>query len=607
MENDPPRYVHVLDDDCDVIGIDQSNNDDGSSTAVKLTQWRVAWYEQIILRMCHIPHTVENSSYAARECTGALPCLLDLNYNCAQAGSIIDESKNDDDDYLSRPVYIGRNQPGGLGSYFFHQLCQSGVGNTTNTGDNDDATTPSSEVHPSWFISSGSHIVDYLRLKHSKLMNECILFAEHSHQQQQSNIYSSDIMAYETLIQDKLNYILLSLRYGNDPAWEGVYKQQYIRAALDPNNNSSSSSSLKEGHKRWRFFPLMAWYQTYSERVLALSNLIPSNYATMIKGGLMALDLFRYNDYRTAAADDTKKDDASANKTLDTTVHQHHPYSSMVSSYGGVGGGNSGSVNVYRAMEYADMYYTSLEQKMVVGEKNPTFFLGTSLPSHIDALLFSHLAEALCDVYLVLVLAKHSRLIQYFQWMYDQYFGEKYAGVNLEWVKWNNCSNALNAFNQIPEVAALQKNGGTDGCGGMTHAISLMQRLAIHCNELDEAMRDAATLRLKGGKERVVLEKQHRPIGSTLYQWLMGGEVKFWGLKRTKKKSKKDIGKNKPYDNRSGEEEEQGDSEDAKKEMWKKQMEEVKRARRHGDEVWISGVAVTFVGVLLLSYSKGKK
>lgn len=51
---------------------------------VKLTQHRVAWFEQIVLRMNYIPHSVENSGYAASESTGGLPYLLD--HSCSSSG-----------------------------------------------------------------------------------------------------------------------------------------------------------------------------------------------------------------------------------------------------------------------------------------------------------------------------------------------------------------------------------------------------------------------------------------------------------------------------------------------------------------------------------------
>ncbi|KAL7450478.1 hypothetical protein ACHAWC_002388 [Mediolabrus comicus] len=578
--------------------------------------------------MCYIPHTVENSSYAACESTGALPSFLDLD--CGRVDNTYHEQRssasteavvewgNTWNKYLSklnRPVYIGRNQPGGLGSCFFHQVYNSSNENNDETTTATSIRTMNNVMYPSWFISSGSHIIDYLRMKHSSLMNHHVLFPEHMQQQQQSQHNLGDAMAYETLIQDKLNYILLSLRYGNDPAWESVYKEQCIRASVDPNHSSSlllKQQQHGQKKRRWRFFSLWAWYQTYSERTLALYNLIPSRY--YVGGGnnnKLALDLFRYNDYRYGDGKErTSSDGASLNS---------------------VGGGDSGSVNVYRAMELADMYYASLEQKLMMAggggddedksKTAATYFLGTSVPSYIDALLFSHLAEALCDVYLVLVLAKHPRLMKYFQDLYDQFFGEKYVdslargggagGVDVEWIKWNNVSNSLNAFNQIPETDSFRKKGlgvqDGDNSNSMTHAITLMQQLAIHCHELDEAMRDAAALRLKGGMEQSVLAKQHRPIGSTLYRWLMGVEWSLWGSKSSLPKSSitLDDGKNKKNENDDDDgEDKQGDS---KEEMWRKHMEKVKRDRRYSDEVWVSGVVVTFLVALVFSTSKGKK
>jgi hypothetical protein len=607
-----------------------------------------------------------------------------LDVNCGKTGHVPSSRgrRNDDDqsvvvewgnnwnNYLSRlnrPVYIGRNQPGGLGSCFVHQS-HRGQKKKTSTGDNvwsDDHAPAAATImtihnmYPSWFVSSGSHIVDYLRMKHSKLMQHHVLFPEHMQRRQEqhnncnnNNCNRGDASAYETLIQDKLNYILLALRYGNDPVWEGVYKEQCIRASLDPDNTSSLLSSIttkqqqQQKRKRWRFFSLWARYQTYSERVLALYNLIPSRWqcASIMTpqggggGGSLALELFRYNDYRYGDGVLSKglspENDDNTNET-DMHHHQHHPFSSVITSYGGVGGADSGNVNVYRALEYADCYYTSLEEKLLLADDDnspTTYFLGTSTPSYIDALLFSHLAEALCDVYLVLVLAKHSRLMKYFQYIYDQYFGEKYVDTikrgeggevgsdkvddsDVEWIKWNNVSNSLNAFNQIPETASFGKNGfggkeGDHSQSGIARTIHLMQRLAIHCHELDEAMRDAAALRLKCGRERSVLENQHRPFGSRLYQWLMGLEVNLWGPKHSYLLQKSHIGSNvcESKTNHNGDDAEEEKAEEvSKEEMWRKHMEQVKRDRRYSDEVWISGVIITFFVAIVFSTSQGKK
>ena len=89
----------------------------------------------------------------------------------------------------------------------------------------------------------------------------------------------------------------------------------------------------------------------------------------------------------------------------------------------------------------------------------------------------------------------------------------------------------------------------------------------------------------------------------------MGVEIKLWGSNKhsgQKSQISSDAGKSKTNES-GGEDDEQGDSEDAKKAMWEKHMEQVKRDRRYSDEVWMSGVVVTFVGALLLSYSKSKK
>ena len=86
-----------------------------------------------------------------------------------------------------------------------------------------------------------------------------------------------------------------------------------------------------------------------------------------------------------------------------------------------------GGVNVSRAMELADSYYTSLECAFFAfspppldsndddKRKEPSIYLlWLEEPTCLDALLFAHIAEALTDVHLVLVLSAHPILTQYF-------------------------------------------------------------------------------------------------------------------------------------------------------------------------------------------------
>eukprot|EP00956_Cyclotella_meneghiniana_P041444 scaffold227761_cov23-Cyclotella_meneghiniana.AAC.1 len=321
--------------------------------------------------MCRIPHTVQNSSYSAAESTGSLPHLLDTR--CGRDDETTNEASEEANSSnaseltmklhrLNKPVLIGRNHPGGFGSCLYDKL--------------DKSSSRSS------FLPSGSHIVDYLRYSHSIGMSDHILFDHH------------DMLPYVTLIEEKLTYVLLALRYANDPAWEMVYRPQCIKASLDPRGERqlTNISSTKLG-----FFSFWTWYQTYSERALAIHNLLPSS-CSMHPGGThngLALELFRYNDYRQHSNRD-EDEVGSIDVTMDNAnLHQHHPFSSHLPSYAGVGGGDSGKVNVYRAMEYADAYYSTLETKLSASSSTTTpYFFGTEKPSYIDGLLFAHLAEA---------------------------------------------------------------------------------------------------------------------------------------------------------------------------------------------------------------------
>jgi hypothetical protein len=551
------RYTTILPDGCDGIGgraADPHTKDvsDGSQL-MKLIQHRPAWLEQTIMRMCHVPHIVQNSSYSAAESTGALPYLLDLRF---------EQSSTDDDvssligdtprwsktlNQMENPVLIGRSQPGGLGSCFYNQSKERSESSNTISPD---------------LLPSGSHIVDYLRLSHPDVSNRMIF----DHQ---------DMLPYVTLIQEKLNYILLAMRYGNDPAWEMVYKPQCVQASLDPN------ASKRSGAKS--YFSFWTWYQAYSERALSLHNLLPST-ASMhpsTHNGL-ALELFSYNDHRCRSSD------ANNDK-----MHQHHTFSSHLPSYSGVGGGDTGRVNVYRAMEYADAYYTTLEKKLSALSESMYFF-GTDKPSFVDAVLFAHLAEAICDVHLVLVLANHSRLVKYFQTIHDAFFGSDYiklfAERNTNWIRENNHVNARNAFNQIPESIPSKTTLTAEQVSEMTNAIQLMQQLAVHCHQLDEALQDAAKSRSES--EQVGLDNCHRPMGSTLYKFCMG----FWeGDAKNPKKDK------------VGEDKNDESNQDDMNSKWKDHMERMERDKRSSDETWVIGVFVAIFATVLISASSKTK
>lgn len=348
-------------------------------------------------------------------------------------------------------------------------------------------------------------------------------------------------------------------------------------------------------------------FQAYSERALALQNILPSSHTVppASHGGL-SLELFRYNDYRRRAEDKTNSDEVEDKGSASTDVHQQHTYSSLLPSFSGSGGGSTGLVNVFRAMEYADLFYTALEKK-IEANRDSRYFLGTSKPTYIDIVLFAHLSEALCDIHLILVLAKHSSLVKYFQFIYDQYFGEEYTKRveksgegSFVWVQQNNVTNSLNAFNQLPNVEKMKLGsrhvldaGGQD----MTHAIEVMQKLAVHCHELDEALRDAAAIRLSEGDEKAVLMSYHRPFGLTLYRWLMGADVTLWGSKKTTAADADDDDDSRSNASNEGDKR----SEDP---MQKRVREKMKQERRKNDELWLSAVVASIIAIVLVSNRK---
>lgn len=572
----PARYITVLNEDCDCFAskstsAHKSKRGDrasGPSPTLRITQYRPCWAEQLVLRICNIPHTVENTSYAASESTGGMPCLLD----------VLSSDDGNVDAPFNGPILVGRNQPGGLGSGFA-----------------DAASTPAQ------FYSSGSHIVDYIRVRYPQRIKDNVHFPEHHF----SSANLADALAYETLIQEKLTYILQALRYGHGPAWNGIYRQQCVRASIDPNAKRYGDGKVKS-----LFFPLWAWYQAYSERALALQNILPSSHTVppASHGGL-SLDLFRYNDYRRGTDGKTNADEDEGDGSESADVHQQHPYSSLLPSFSGSGGGSTGMVNVFRAMEYADLYYTALEGKMEAN-RGSGYFLGTSKPTYNDILLFAHLSEALCDIHLILVLAKHSTLVKYFQFMYDQYFGEEYTRRveksgegSFAWVQQNNVTNSLNAFNELPNVEKMKLGSRrvlhADG-QDMTHVVDLMQKLSVHCHELDEALRNAAAIRLSEGDEKAVLMSYHRPFGSTLYRWLMGADVTLWGSKKTTGTA--DDSDDDDDDSRS----DAGNEGDQRAEdpIQKRAREKMKQERRTNDELWLSAVFVSIAVIVLVSNRK---
>ena len=213
-------------------------------------------------------------------------------------------------------------------------------------------------------------------------------------------------------------------------------------------------------------------------------------------------------------------------------------------------------MTIPRAVARAKEAYATLDlqlQRRQGGE----YLLGTTTPTIVDAVLWSHLAEALCDVHLVVVLADFSNLVNYFQKLYETYF-EKATN---SWEEWNRTQNGKNAFEQLPfkDEKKLIATGFKD-------AIDLMQSLSLQNRNLQEVL----------DTTKVKIESEPRPTPtpmteSLFYRWRMGEDL------------------NKPVES------EQQD--DQQSEMRKKML----RDHARNDQLWISGVVgVSVVAILLL-------
>jgi hypothetical protein len=396
------------------------------------------------------------------------------------------------------------------------------------------------------------------------------------------------------------------------------------------------------------------------------------------RGGL-TLELFRYNDHRGDDGATTKNvvddDDDDDDTTTPATIHQHHPFSSYLSNYSGSGGGNTSGVNVQRAMELADSYYSSLEcafnsapsissptaeEEVEQQQQQCIYLFGAIEPTYLDALLFAHLAEAMCDIHLVLVLSKHNKLIKYFDILYNTYFGNEYINMykshisnennndDVHWIHHNNSVNATNAFNRLPEIINTSNNNSTNNYNDddtddneIVRAIRLMHQMAIHCNNNNTTTnassnynKDAFTTALCNnnsnmasrkearGKESMVLQSYRQPTCSNLYRWIMGGELRYTTPAPSRSSgttSRENVDNNDDDDTSISGDDDKDDKEggqsssspharkeDEDKKRRKLVTKKMKRERNLHDELWLSGVCSVLLLVLIISTSRNK-
>ena len=169
------------------------------------------------------------------------------------------------------------------------------------------------------------------------------------------------------------------------------------------------------------------------------------------------------------------------------------------------------NMTVQHAVTRAKQAYQSLETQL--SEQNASFYLlGTETPSFVDALLWDHLADAMCDVHLVIVLSEFPRLVKYFQNIHSLYFRNEKNIID-DWRRWNYMQNARNAFQQLPTEEGLKSSSKPN----FKDAIELMQSLSLHKHELQEVL-DVA----KEKREEEPWPAPQTTTKSNFYRWRMG-------------------------------------------------------------------------------------
>lgn len=328
-----------------------------------------------------------------------------------------------------------------------------------------------------------------------------------------SKAQTSEHTCLDALI-DGQNLILQSLRYADYEAWEQVYRPQCIRASTLHSSfskeNAASYAYVQEddgtersrlGH--WNGF---AWFQAWAERAVYTKQVKLGHFCNLLN---------------------------SANTNATTNSNGH--------------GQSKESLHVEKLIQMAKEGYQALDTKVELGEGT---LLGTNALTFADIKLFGHLAEALCDVHLVTLLAEYKNLIAFFQNVYQKYFGKEYLREcisedattdedlkgdattgregKFQWIKDNDFVNALNQFNRLPINAkrtSLFKGKGVNG--GYQDAIKIMQEVALHCHDLQEVLVDMAMQKKKEDASVAKDSVGKNRVGSMLHKFLMGADLKM--------------------------------------------------------------------------------
>lgn len=263
--------------------------------------------------------------------------------------------------------------------------------------------------------------------------------------------------SFQYMINLELSSILSNLRFEDSDAWEQVYREQYVGASNIERNKKHRRGFVNK--LNW-FIELRGRFQASMERNIERKRLL-----------------------------------------------------------GYVHNGRKNDVN--QLLERANEAYLAIDRQLLStinkdeSSSDMNYLFGTDIPALVDVILWAHLAEALCDVNLVVLLASYPRLVNYFQHMYQVYFSaaEEKSAKNCAWKDWNEQQNLDNPFHKIP---TLNKHSLSQ-YSMIKDAIDLMQKSSLEKKNLADALEAVRLMRAEDRRPNL-----REPHSFLLYRWCMG-------------------------------------------------------------------------------------
>ena len=265
---------------------------------------------------------------------------------------------------------------------------------------------------------------------------------------------------FQYMINLELSKILFQLRFEQSDAWEQVYRKQYVGASYISEWQGRIGKDC-QSKASW-FTELHGRFQAMMERSIERKRLLG----------------YSKNEQKNSAS---------------------------------------------QLLERANDVYNTIDRQLLLVNKgqdetnfHKDYLLGTDGPALVDVLLWAHLAEALCDIHLVVLLASYPRLVNYFQDMYKSFFpsNEETSDAHPAWMKWNDQQNLSNAFQKIPN---LSKHAQTQCSTTIKDAVDLMQKTSLQKQNLLDVIETVKAIRTEERQP-----KEREPQSFLLYRWCMG-------------------------------------------------------------------------------------